>query len=157
LQGIDFRFEVSFGDPDRMWRKSMIDVGKEIVVRIGIAMLLIICSAGAGFAADDPRMENAHRVFKILDMDGDEKVTYVEFANMKIDAFSAPDRNEDNYLGQDEVHIATDEFGTIDRNSDGKISGVEFIDSRYGQFEPYDANKNGEVDLQELTRVLAGE
>jgi Ca2+-binding EF-hand superfamily protein len=90
-------------------------------------------------------------------MNADGKITYTEFANMKIDAFSAPDRNQDNYLGTDEVLIVPDEFSTIDRNSDGKISGVEFIDSRYGQFEPYDSDKNGEVDLQELTRMLAGE
>lgn len=126
------------------------------LTRLVAAACALAALTVAALAADDARMENARRAFKILDMDGDEKVTYVEFANMKIDAFSAPDRNEDNYLGQDEVFIAPDEFGTIDRNSDGKISGVEFIDSRYGQFQPYDADKNGEVDLQELTRVLAG-
>jgi hypothetical protein len=139
--------EVLFGDPDRMWRKSMIGVGRpmprigkafSVAHRaIGIAILLAVCS--------------------ILDMDGDKKVTDVEFAIRKIDAFSAPDRNEDNYLSQDEVLITPERFKIIDRNGDGKISGVEFIDSDYGQFPPYDADRNGTVDLQELTKVLAGQ
>jgi hypothetical protein len=129
----------------------------KLLTRLGAAACVFAALTGVGFAADDARIDNARKAFKILDKNGDKKVTYVEFAIMKIDAFSAPDRNSDNYLSQDEVLIAPDEFGTIDRNGDGKISGVEFIDSRYGQFEPYDADKNGEVDQQELTRVLAGE
>jgi Ca2+-binding EF-hand superfamily protein len=128
-----------------------------IRVRIGIATFLIVCSPGAVIAAEDARVENARRAFSILDMDGDKKVTDVEFAIRKIDAFAAPDRNEDNYLSQDEVLITPERFKIIDRNGDGKISGVEFIDSDYGQFAPYDADRNGAVDLQELTQVLAGQ
>jgi Ca2+-binding EF-hand superfamily protein len=146
---------ISVGKP--MPRMTFSILGRRIGLGIAIAIFGILCSAGPGFAADEARVENARRAFKILDMNGDKKVTYVEFANMKIDAFSAADHNEDNSLGEDEVLIASEEFGTIDRNADGKISGIEFVDSRYGQFEPYDADKNGEVDLQEFTRVLAGE
>jgi Ca2+-binding EF-hand superfamily protein len=69
----------------------------------------------------------------------------------------AHDKNKDTYLTQDEVLIAPEEFSKLDRNGDGKVSGGELIDSRYGQFEPYDANRNREIDLEEFTRVLAGE
>jgi Ca2+-binding EF-hand superfamily protein len=140
--------------------RPMPRIGKAFSVAhraIGIAILLAVCSTGAVMAAEDARVENARRAFSILDMDGDKKVTDVEFAIRKIDAFSAPDRNEDNYLSQDEVLITPERFKIIDRNGDGKISGVEFIDSDYGQFPPYDADRNGTVDLQELTKVLAGQ
>jgi hypothetical protein len=153
-----------------MWRESMIGVGKPmprivavilapdrgIAARILVATFLMVCAGGV-LAAEDARVENARRAFSILDIDGDKKVTDVEFAIRKIDAFSAPDRNEDNYLSQDEVLITPERFKTIDRNGDGKISGVEFIDSDYGQLAPYDADKNGTVDLNELTHVLAGQ
>lgn len=126
-------------------------------MRIAIVTFLIVCSTGVGLAADGARVENARRAFKILDMDGDNKITYVEFANMKIDAFSAADSNEDNYLSDNEVLITPEQFKIIDRNGDGKVSGLEFIDSDYGQFAPYDADKDGIVDLNELTHVLAGQ
>jgi Ca2+-binding EF-hand superfamily protein len=123
-------------------------------LQAGMCLVCIILLADAGMAAEDARVEKARKTFSILDIDDDQKVTYVEFANMKIDGFMAHDRNKDNYLTQDEVLITPEEFGKLDRNGDGKVSGGEFIDSRYGQFEPYDANKNGEIDLQEFTRVL---
>lgn len=123
---------------------------------LGAASILLVLIGGGALGAEDPRVENARRVFSILDVDGDKKVTNTEFVLRKIDAFMAPDRNEDNYLTEDEVLIAPEQFGLIDRNNDGKISGVEFIDSDYGQFGPYDADRDGKVDLQELTRVLAG-
>jgi Ca2+-binding EF-hand superfamily protein len=125
--------------------------------RIAVAALLMLCAAGGTLAAEDVRVENARRAFSILDIDGDKKVTEVEFANRKIDAFAAPDRNEDNYLSAEEVLIGPEQFKKIDRNGDGKISGLEFIESDYGQLAPYDADKDGVVVLQELTRVLAGQ
>ena len=140
------RIGTAFSIPDR-----------GIGARIGIAIILGVCFAGTSMAAEDPRVESARRAFSILDMDGDKKVTDVEFAIRKIDAFATPDRNEDNYLSQDEVLITPEQFEIVDRNGDGKVSGVEFIDSDYGQFAPYDADKDGTVDLNELTHVLAGQ
>ena len=126
-------------------------------LQVGMCLVCIILLADVTMAAEDVRVEKVRDTFAILDINGDQKVTYVEFANMKIDGFMAHDRNKDNHLTQDEVAIPPEEFGKLDRTGDGKVSGGEFIDSRYGQFEPYDANKNGEIDLQEFTRVLAGE
>ena len=107
--------------------------------------------------AEDARGKVARQTFAVLDVDGDQKITDVEFANRKVDGFMVHDRNKDMYLTQDEVLMTPEEFGKIDRNRDGKVSGGELIDSRYGQFEPYDANSNREIDLEEFTRVLAGD
>jgi Ca2+-binding EF-hand superfamily protein len=162
---------VLFDDSGGIWRKRMIGIGEPMArirmafstlgrgigAKIGVAIFLLVCSAGAITAAEDPRVESARRAFSILDMDGDKKVTDVEFATRKIDAFSTPDRNEDNYLSEDEVRITPEQFKAVDRNGDGKVSGLEFINSDYGQFAPYDADKDGTVDLDELTRVLAGQ
>jgi Ca2+-binding EF-hand superfamily protein len=126
-------------------------------MRLGLATVFLICAVGGASAAENPRVENAKRAFAILDIDGDGKITNDEFANRKIEAFSSVDRNEDNYLSAEEVHITPEQFSKIDRDGDGKISGVEFIDSPYGQFVSYDGDKNAVVNLLELTRLLAGE
>ena len=123
----------------------------------GLAAILTIFVAGGTSAAENPRVENAKRAFAILDIDGDGKVTNDEFANRKIEAFSSVDRNEDNYLSAEEVHITPEQFSKVDRDGDGKISGVEFIDSPYGQFVSYDMDKNAVVELRELARLLAGQ
>jgi Ca2+-binding EF-hand superfamily protein len=125
--------------------------------RLCLATIFLICTAGGASAAEDPRIENAKRAFAILDMDGDGNVTNDEFANRKIEAFSSVDRNDDNYLSAEEVHITPEQFSKIDRDGDGKISGVEFIDSPYGQFVSYDMDKNAVVELRELARLLAGQ
>ena len=148
---------IGIGKPMPRIRTAFSILGRGIGAHIGIAIFLLLCSAATITAAEDPRVESARRAFSILDMDGDKKVTDVEFATRKIDAFSTPDRNEDNYLSQDEVLITPEQFKVVDQNGDGKVSGVEFIDSDYGQFAPYDADKDGIVDLNELTRVLAGQ
>jgi hypothetical protein len=127
------------------------------ILQAGMCFVFITLLAEAVMAAEDPRVKVARQTFAVLDMDGDQKITDVEFANWKVDGFMAHDRNKDTYLTQDEVLIAPEEFSELDRNGDGKVSGGELIDSRYGQFEPYDANGNLEIDLEEFTRVLAGE
>ena len=128
-----------------------------VPVRLGLAAIFMTWTMGAALAAENARVEAAKRAFAILDIDGDGKVTNDEFANRKIEAFSSVDRNEDNYLSEEEVRITPEQFAKIDRDGDGKISGVEFIDSPYGQFPSYDADKNGAIDLKELTRLLAGQ
>ena len=118
--------------------------------------VVLAFSAAEGGAAEEPRVESARYAFAILDMDGDRKVTFKEFAYRKMEAFSAPDRNEDGYLAEDEVLLTPEQFDQVDLDGDGAIRLLEFIDSRYGQFEIYDSDRNGTVDLQEFTRNLAG-
>ena len=127
------------------------------VTTVLLASMFFVFLFADSVMAEDARVKVARQTFAVLDMDGDQKVTDVEFANRKVDGFMVHDRNKDMYLTQDEVLMTPEEFGKLDRNRDGKVSGGELIDSRYGQFEPYDANSNREIDLEEFTRVLAGD
>ena len=120
---------------------------------LALAMLLAL---GAPADAEDPRIQNARQLFKMLDDDGDGKVTFEEFQAMKILTFTARDANQDNSLSFKEVRITREQFDAIDRNKDGKISGLEFIDSRFGQFETYDLNKDGAIVVQEFIEVFVG-
>jgi Ca2+-binding EF-hand superfamily protein len=123
-------------------------------VAVSAAALAFLATDGL---AGNIRVEGAREAFTILDMDGDRKVTFKEFAFRKQDAFSASDRNEDGYLGQDEVLLPTEQFAAADRDGDGHVQLLEFIDSRYGQFDIYDANSDGTVTLEEFTRNLVGD
>ena len=127
------------------------------VTTVLLASMFFVFLFADSVMAEDARVKVARQTFAVLDMDGDQKITDVEFANRKVDGFMVHDRNKDTYLTQDEVLMTPEEFGKLDRNGDGKVSGGELIDSRYGQFEPYDANGNREIDLEEFTRVLAGD
>jgi Ca2+-binding EF-hand superfamily protein len=120
------------------------------------AAVLALCAA-EGRAAESSRMEAARATFGILDMDGDEKVTFKEFALRKMDAFSAADRNSDGNLEEGEVFLTREQFAGADEDQDGRVRLLEFIDSRYGQFDIYDGDSNGTVDLEEFTRNLVGD
>jgi Ca2+-binding EF-hand superfamily protein len=67
------------------------------------------------------------------------------------------DGNKNGYLEEGEVMLAPEQFASADEDGDGHIRLLEFIDSRYGQFDIYDADSNGTVDLKEFTRNLVGE
>ena len=127
---------------------------KRALVLPAVALVL---SAPQARAAESARMEAARAAFAILDMDGDEKVTFKEFAFRKMDAFSAADRNSDGNLEEGEVFLTREEFAGADEDRDGRVRLLEFIDSRYGQFDIYDDDSNGTVDLKEFARNLVGD
>lgn len=118
--------------------------------------LVLALPAAEARAAEGSRIEAARAAFAILDMDGDRKVTFKEFAYRKMDAFSSVDGNKDGYLEEGEVMLAPEQFASADQDGDGHIRLLEFIDSRYGRFDIYDADTDGTVDLEEFTRNLVG-
>ena len=122
-------------------------------ITLAFAMLLVV---RAPANAEDPRIQNARQLFKMLDDNGDGEVTFEEFQARKILTFTARDENQDNSLSFNEVRITREQFDAVDRNKDGKISGLEFVDSPFGQYETYDLNKDGSIDMQEFIKVFVG-
>ena len=121
-----------------------------------VLALGMVLAVGAPANAEDPRIQNARQLFKMLDDNGDGKVTFEEFQAKNILTFTARDANQDNSLSFKEVRITREQFDAVDRNKDGKISGLEFIDSPFGQFETYDLNKDGAIEVQEFIEVFVG-
>jgi hypothetical protein len=76
----------------------------------------------AAAAQEHSRLENAESMFAILDMDGDRKVTFREFALRKMDAFSKADVDQDGFLAADEVLLTPEQFSESDRDQDGKVA-----------------------------------
>jgi Ca2+-binding EF-hand superfamily protein len=116
----------------------------------------MVLAVSAPANAEDPRIQNARQLFKMLDDNGDGKVTFEEFQARKILTFTARDENQDNSLSFNEVRITREQFDAVDRNKDGKISGLEFVDSPFGQYETYDLNKDSSIDMQEFIKVFVG-
>jgi small-conductance mechanosensitive channel len=60
----------------------------------------------------------------LLDRDGDQKITFKEFAHRKMHAFSSADGNKDGYLEQREVMLETEQVASADRTVTGKSDGL---------------------------------
>jgi EF hand len=101
--------------------------------------------ARAADADDRPR-------FTILDEDGDGVVTQVEFMRNKTKIFfrALKDFDQDQRLGPDEINVTPQAFDDADRNGDGKLSGAEFVQARFTQFESIDTNGDQKITSEEF-------
>jgi Ca2+-binding EF-hand superfamily protein len=130
-------------------------LGKAGSILLAMMLILPLVMRDSSMAAsEDARIRRVKLAFRILDVNGDQTVTPEEFLWKQVDAFAAPDRHMDSFLTADEVIITPEQFLAVDRNKDGKVTYVEFIDSRYGQFDAYDHDGNHLLDLQEFVRIL---
>jgi Ca2+-binding EF-hand superfamily protein len=102
-------------------------------------------------AADDAR-----EIFDILDDDRDGLVRREEFLRTKIEVFYRALRNvdQDQRLGPEEINITPEAFAEADLNGDGKISGAEFVQARFTQFEAIDASGNQEITFEEFREFM---
>jgi Ca2+-binding EF-hand superfamily protein len=106
-----------------------------------------------GNPGDRARAADASReIFDILDEDGDGVVRREEFLRTKIEVFYTALRNvdQDQRLGPDDIDITPEAFADADLNGDGKISGAEFVQARFTQFEAIDASGDQEITFEEF-------
>jgi Ca2+-binding EF-hand superfamily protein len=102
-------------------------------------------------AADDARA-----IFDILDEDRDGLVGRDEFARTKIEVFYRALKNldQEQRLGPEEINITPEAFADADLNGDGKISGAEFVQARFTQFEAIDASGDQEITFEEFRQFM---
>ncbi len=50
----------------------------------------------------------------------------------------------------EETRLSKAAFSAADGDGDGKISGLEFIDARFAQFDVYDQNHDGLLTFEEF-------
>jgi Ca2+-binding EF-hand superfamily protein len=121
---------------------------------LGHLLALALAFAVAGVAAERARAADAddRPRFTILDEDGDGVVTKVEFLRNKTKIFfrAVKDIDQDPRLGPDEINVTPQAFADADLDGDGKISGAEFVQARFTQFDSIDANGDQKITSEEF-------
>ena len=90
------------------------------------------------------------RIFQELDEDGNGYVDRSEFLRRKIRLMNAHDTDDDDYITADETRITETEFNKADVDGDGRLSGFEWIDARFTDFDAVDENADGKLTVQEI-------
>jgi EF-hand domain pair len=136
----------------------MTSQGRGAPFRPGRALARLLGGAlaiGAAWALSDradAADEDLREIFDILDEDSDGVVGRDEFARQKTVVFfrAIDDVDQDQRLGPEEVNIAPAAFADADLNGDGKLSGAEFVQARFTQFDAIDADDDQEMTFEEL-------
>ena len=115
-------------------------------------LVLACCVLGAPTGQAPAAGDNSSEIFAILDPNGDGTVTREEFLRMKTEIFYRRIKNldQDQRLGPQDVNITPEAFAEADLNDDGKLSGAEFVQAPFIQFDAIDANSDQKIDIEEF-------
>ena len=120
-------------------------------MRLSVAALfcLALLFGAAGPAAAYTDVE-AHRIFEILDVNHDGKVTKEEFEANKVDAFFFRGNKtpEDLRLRYEDTGLSREFFDRADRGHKGYLTGLDLIQAIH--FEDVDVKHRGWFDFQDL-------
>lgn len=95
------------------------------------------------------------KLFQLIDENGNGVIDRSEWSVRKMAVFYIRDANQDMRLSRNEVPgIGGDWFEAADDDKDGFLSGLEFIQADFAQFEAFGANRDGNVTLDEFTVFL---
>jgi Ca2+-binding EF-hand superfamily protein len=100
--------------------------------------------------------DSTREIFEILDGNGDGLVKREEFLRTKTEVFYRALKNvdQDQRLSPAEINITPEAFADADLNGDGKISGAEFVQARFTQFEAIDASGDQEITFEEFREFI---
>ena len=116
---------------------------------------LSLAVAATGLLADAAADANeAKAIFSRLDTNGDGVIQRTEFVIKSFEIFYIRDRNENIKLEPGEVRLSPEAFAEADADGDGHLSGVEFFDAPFAQFEAADANTDQRITQQEFERFM---
>jgi Ca2+-binding EF-hand superfamily protein len=118
---------------------------------------------GGGPGGPRPESRRIERMFEMLDVNHDGKLTFDEISSEYKRMIAASDVDGDGAISVDEFrrrgHMimsvgAISMFDMLDANGDGKITLEEIQAPSQRWFKRYDANKDGNVDSDELAAQI---
>jgi Ca2+-binding EF-hand superfamily protein len=95
--------------------------------------------------------------FDLLDEDRDGVIGRGEFLRRKTAIFyrALTDLDRDQRLNPEEINLTPEAFADADLDRDGQLSGAEFVQARFMQFEAIDADGDQEVTPEEFRAFMA--
>lgn len=72
---------------------------------------------------------------------------------MRATEFTKLDKNFNGFIEQNEFPARILQFEQFDANTDGKLELSEYIGKHYAMFKKADTNGNGNINLQEFSRI----
>lgn len=103
--------------------------------------------AAPGLDARGDRARTAEDAFTVLDDDGSGQVDRAEWQTRKMAIFYVRDVDNNLQLSRGELpKLGPDRFSEADLNKDGALSGYEFNQAAFSQFERADGDGNGDSD-----------
>lgn len=139
----------------------------------GLRLLIALAAAAAPAAAQEwseAELSDLRAKFVLLDIDGDERVTFEDMAQERLKQFRAYDQNGDGfvaigewmgfrgpgaerYLTRREYEIRRWTFYKTDFDLDRRLSDEEFVFDARKAFNSLDANRDDIVTFEEYARL----
>ena len=134
-----------------------------VVLVVGTVVIFGRCAASAEsilpmldiLLAPDTK-HDPRETFKVVDKDGDGKITRAELRVRIMTVFSKKDIDRDFKLAPNEIPaINSEALKTADMNNDGTLSAFEFNQADFTKFEYFDTSKDGVITLDEVLEIRA--
>jgi Ca2+-binding EF-hand superfamily protein len=62
--------------------------------------------------------------------------------------------DQDYRLSPEDINMTSEAFAEADLDGDGKMSGAEFVQARFTQFEAIDASGDQEITFEEFRQFM---
>lgn len=129
-------------------------IGRRLAAPGSALALFLALWAGAPLPAAADQIE---QLFGILDANGDGVIDPQEFQLRKTEIFFRSISNLDavTTLGPEDTNLTPEAFAEADRDGDGRLSGAEFVQARFAQFELYDTDSDQLITFAEFEGFIS--
>jgi Ca2+-binding EF-hand superfamily protein len=127
-------------------------VGRRLGRGLPTLSIVALTIALHGAPADAQTEFKPEEAFQLLDENGDDAVARDEFQRRKTQIFfvALDAAQADAVLRPEDVRLTAEAFAAADIDSDGLLSGSEFIQAPFMEFESFDADSDGVITLEEF-------